>query len=151
MTKMTVSQIIDQLSPAARKVLEGMGSDRIGTVVPLGANPALVFDLQEFGVVGVNGGLTIKGSAVVARVKPELGRGMNKMSVSQIIDQLSPQARKVLEGMGSDRIGTNVTERHGVGGAVASELRVSGVIGMRGGLTVKGSAVVCKIKPELEF
>ena len=64
MNKMSVSQIIDQLSPAARKALEGMSSDRIGTVVPPSMG-AVDIELFKVGVIGGNGGLTIKGSAVV--------------------------------------------------------------------------------------
>jgi hypothetical protein len=72
---------------------------------------------------------------------------MTKMAVSEIIDQLSPEARLVLEGM-SDRIGTTIPHTTQ---AVVGELLKLDVIGARSGLTITGSAVVCKIKPELPF
>jgi hypothetical protein len=67
MTKMTVSEIIEVLSPEARRVLERMNSDRIGVVTPASPHRA---ELLTHGVIGVNGGLTIKGSAVVCKIKP---------------------------------------------------------------------------------
>lgn len=68
---MTVSEIIKNLSPAARTSL----AEVPGYPVKVGAVPRAAAGgretLQAMGVLGPGGGLTIKGAAVVDRIKAE--------------------------------------------------------------------------------
>jgi len=59
---MTVSETINEMSAGACEVLAGMPGARIGQVPP--RLETLAGELAELGVIGENGGLTIKGSAV---------------------------------------------------------------------------------------
>lgn len=69
---MTVSEIIAELSPAARELLE-RSSDRIGAVINTEQLSLTDYEaLHDMGVLGKLSGLTIKGSAVVCKIKPDL-------------------------------------------------------------------------------
>jgi hypothetical protein len=72
------------------------------------------------------------------------------VKVSEIAKALSAESRKALEATASSRVGANVTETGRCGAVAATQLRKLGVIGIRGGLTVKGSAVAQKVQRELE-
>ena len=63
---MTTSEIIKAMSPEARRTVENMSSALIGTVAPA-SRP----ELSDFDLIGPNGGLTIKGSAVAERLQRE--------------------------------------------------------------------------------
>jgi hypothetical protein len=75
------------------------------------------------------------------------------MTASEIIKQLSPAARSSLAGVPGSPVAVGAVPVHaGVrfGAVIADELRRAGVIGPRGGLTIRGAAVADRIKAESE-
>lgn len=64
-----MSEMINEMSVGACGVLAEMPGARVGQVPP--RVQTVAEELAEFGVIGENGGLTIKGSAVAARLQAQ--------------------------------------------------------------------------------
>ncbi len=67
---MKVSEIIGELSVSTCQMLSNLRTDKIGTVVPV-ADKWQRADLLKLRVIGPNDGLTIKGSAVVCKLRAD--------------------------------------------------------------------------------
>lgn len=71
---MTVSEIIKNMTPDARTLLAALPGFPVKVGAPVRPETARRYvagELKELGVVGPLGGLTIKGAAVVDRIKAE--------------------------------------------------------------------------------
>lgn len=72
------------------------------------------------------------------------------MKASEIIKNMTPGARALLAAIPGFPAKVGAVPNCKIGGALDEELRGAGVTGQRGGLTIKGAAVVDRIKAESE-